>query len=33
MTCFCLIPGTDNFNFVHEQDFESLWLWDVNRGN
>ena len=22
MTCFCLIPGTDNFYFVHEQDFE-----------
>ena len=32
MTCFCLVPGTDNSYFGHKQDFESLWLWDVDCG-
>ena len=32
MTCFCYITGTTIIYSVHELDFESPWLWDVNRG-
>ena len=33
ITCFCYIAGTDDRIFsVHEYDFSSPWLWDVNRG-
>ena len=33
MTCFCYITGTTIIYSVHEHDFESPWLWDVNHGN
>ena len=34
ITCFCYIAGTDDRIYsVHEHDFASRWLWDVNRGS
>ena len=34
ITCFCYIAGTDDHIYsVHEHDFASRWLWDVNRGS
>ena len=32
MTCFCYITWTTIIYSVHGHDFESPWLWDVNRG-
>ena len=34
VTCFCYIAGTDDRIYsVHEHDFASHWLWDLNRGS
>ena len=34
ITCVCYIAGTDDRIYsVHEHDFASRWLWDVNRGS
>ena len=34
ITCFCYIAGTDDRIYsVHEHDFASRWLWDLNRGS
>ena len=32
MKCFCYMNSTIIY-YIHERDFESPWLWDVNRGS